>query len=65
MTVARTTTGGLLKSIIIDGRVRFTVVGRGDRDGESIYIVQGAYVQDATTGSRLKVTTTNGVASIA
>jgi hypothetical protein len=65
MTVAQTVAGGLLKSIIIDGRVRFTVVGRGDRDGESIYIVQGSYVQDATTGSRLQIITTNGVASIA
>ena len=65
VTVTRTTNGGLLKSIILDGRVRFTVVGRGDRDGESIYIVQGAYVKDATTGSRLQVITTNGVSSIA
>lgn len=65
VTVTRSVAGGLLKSIIIDGRVRFTVVGRGDRDGESIYIVSGSYVQDATTGSRLQVITTNGVASIA
>lgn len=40
------------KTFQIDGRVNFTTVGIGDRDGERIYNVEGYYVYDATLASR-------------
>ena len=64
VTVARSQAGGLLKSLVLDGRVRFNVVGRGDSEGESVYAVQGIYVYDATLGSRLQVATTNNVSAL-
>lgn len=64
VTVAQSQAGGLLKSIVLDGRVRFNVVGRGDSEGESVYAVQGIYVYDATLGSRLQAVVTNNVATL-
>lgn len=67
-TLVRSTPGGLLKNLTIDGRVRFNVVGRSDRDGESIFAVQGIYVHDpaANSGlvSRLRVGLQHAVATL-
>jgi hypothetical protein len=45
-------------------RVRLRTVGRGNRDGESTYLVQGSCVYDATLGSRLGITVANAIATL-
>ena len=47
-----------------DQRVRYRVVGRGERDGESVYEVQGSHVYDATLGGRVQIALANGVTTI-
>jgi len=67
MAITRSTPGGQLKTLTIDGRVRFHVVNIGDIDGEHIYTVEGVYVKDPVansgTGTDLKVSLLNGVAT--
>ncbi len=57
-------TGSGTKTITIDGRVAFSVVGRGERAGEAVYGVQGQFLYDPTLASRLQVTVVNGVATL-
>jgi hypothetical protein len=51
-----TATGSGTKTIMTDARVRYQVVERLDRDGESIYNVNGTFVYDSTLASRCVVT---------
>ena len=43
---------------------RYQVVGRGERDGESVYAVTGSCVYDATLGGRTQVILNNGITTI-
>ena len=56
--------GSGTKTLTIDSRVRYEVVGRGERDGESVYAVNGSMVYDATLGGRIQIAGVNGVATI-
>lgn len=57
------TIGSGTKTFTVDSRVRYRVVGRGDREGEPVYAVQGSMVYDATLGGRIQVAGVNGVAT--
>jgi hypothetical protein len=49
------------KTLITDARVRYRVVGRGERDGEPVYAIQGSMVRDATLGGRVQVQVQNAI----
>lgn len=53
------TTGSGTKTLTVDARVRYRVVGRAERNGEHVYGIQGSMVKDATLGGRIAVTTVN------
>jgi hypothetical protein len=66
-TLVRTTPGGQLKTLTIDGRVRFHTVNIGNLDGERVFAVEGIYVKDPTansgTGTDLQIAVLNGIAT--
>jgi hypothetical protein len=65
VTVARSQAGGQLKTMTIDGRVRFHTVNIGDVDGERLFAVEGIYVKDPVansgTGTDLRIELLNGI----
>ena len=58
--------GSSSKSLIIDGRVRFTSVNIApdERDGERLVSVDGYYVYDSTIASDIQIAVSNGVATL-
>lgn len=66
-TLIRTTPGGLLKSMTLDFRVRFTSINIGNVDGERVYTVEGICVKDPVansgTGTDMQITILNGIAT--
>jgi hypothetical protein len=56
--------GSGTKEMTIDGRVAFTTIPIGDRDGERVYQVNGYFVKDATLASRGRITIINGVSTL-
>jgi len=64
-TLVSSTPGGQLKSMTIDGRVRFHVVNIGNVDGERVYAVEGIWVKDPAANSGtttdMRITMLNGI----
>lgn len=60
----RVVTTGTSGTATFDSRVRYRVVGRGEREGESVYEIQGSHVYDATLGGRIQVLLNNGITTI-
>jgi len=56
--------GSGTKTLTTDARVRYRVVGRGERQGEATYAVQGSMVYDATLGGRIQVAVVNAIATL-
>ncbi len=54
--------GSGTKEFHIDHRVRFSSVRRGERDGESVYLIAADVVKDATLSSTLQAVVINSIA---
>jgi hypothetical protein len=60
----RLVTTGSGGTATLDFRTRYRVVGRGEREGESVYAITGSHVYDATLGGRIQIALANGVTTI-
>lgn len=60
----RVITTGTSGTATFDQRVRYQVVGRGEREGESVYAITGSMVYDATLGGRVQIALNNGGTTI-
>jgi len=56
--------GSGTKTFTTDARVRYRVVGRGDRQGEATFAVAGSMVYDPTLAGRLQIAVVNGIATL-
>lgn len=66
VTIATPTPGvaGEYKSLIIDGRIRYTVVPVQDSNGATVYAAEARYVYDSTLGTDIQITVVNGISSL-